>query len=411
MPLKCYISVTLAYWVFMLTDGALRMLVLLHFHKLGFTPDKLAFLFILYEVAGIVTNILGGWMGSRLGLKSTLFAGLSLQIAALLGLTLFQEHWTITLSVIFVMAVQALSGVAKDLTKMSSKSSVKILVKEDNQTGLFRLVAILTGSKNAIKGIGFFIGALLLSQFSFNTALYILAALIAITLITSLLTIRGDFGKMKTKVKFSQLFSKSPAINRLSFARACLFASRDVWFVVGLPIFLHEKLLWSFSQVGAFMAAWIIAYGIVQASAHKISSGKTNHETTKLKQAVTSLKTWAFLLVISCISISSAIHWDFHPTVSILVGLAIFGFIFAINSSIHSYLILAYTKTEEVAINVGFYYMANACGRLIGTLLSGLAYLQGGMITCLITASILTLIAACTNLLLPHKSTNQDMTI
>ncbi len=411
MPLKSYISVTLAYWVFMLTDGALRMLVLLHFHKLGFTPDKLAFLFILYEVAGIVTNILGGWMGSRFGLKSTLFAGLSLQITALLALTLFQEHWPITISVIFVMAVQALSGIAKDLTKMSSKSSVKILVNEENQSSLFKLVAILTGSKNAIKGIGFFLGALLLSQYNFNTALYILAALISITLISALITIHGDFGKMKTKVKFSQLFSKSPAINRLSLARACLFASRDVWFVVGIPIFLHDHLNWSFSQVGAFMATWIIAYGIVQASAHKITGTNTKQHTPKLQQAVTSLKTWAFLLVISCFSITSAIHWNFYPTVSLLIGLAIFGFIFAINSSIHSYLILAYTKSEEVAINVGFYYMANACGRLIGTLLSGLAYLHSGLLACLISATILALIAACTNIFLPHKSTNQDMTI
>jgi predicted MFS family arabinose efflux permease len=406
MPLKSYISVTLSYWVFMLTDGALRMLVLLYFHQLGFTPDKLAFLFVLYEVAGIVTNLLGGWMGSRFGLKSTLFTGLGLQIIALLGLTLFQESWAITLSVIFVMAVQALSGIAKDLTKMSSKSSVKLLVNEDNESGLFKLVAILTGSKNAIKGIGFFLGAFLLSTIGFDPSLYILAGLITLTLIISLLTIRGDFGKMKTKVKFSQLFSKSSAISRLSFARACLFASRDVWFVVGLPIFLHDQLGWTFSQVGAFMASWIIGYGIVQASAPRISGAKAG-----LKQAVNSLKIWAFLLVSICSALTAAIYWDFHPTNSLLVGLGIFGFIFAINSSIHSYLILAYTKSEEVALNVGFYYMANACGRLIGTLTSGIAYLYGGLTTCLITSTILALAAAIGNLTLPNKSTNQDMTI
>jgi predicted MFS family arabinose efflux permease len=406
MTTKSYISVTLCYWVFMLSDGALRMLVLLHFHQLGFTPDKLAFLFILYEVAGIVTNLLGGWMGSRFGLKSTLFTGLGLQIIALLGLTLFQESWAITLSVVFVMAVQALSGIAKDLTKMSSKSSVKLLVHEDNESGLFKLVAILTGSKNAIKGFGFFLGAFLLTTIDFNSSLYVLAGLLALTLIISLLTVRGDFGKMKTKVRFSQLFSKSSAINRLSFARAFLFASRDVWFVVGLPIFLHDQLNWTFSQVGAFMASWIIGYGIVQASAPRISGAKSG-----LKQAVTSLKIWAFLLVSICAALTAAIHWDFHPTISLLVGLGIFGFIFAVNSSIHSYLILAYTKTEEVALNVGFYYMANACGRLIGTLLSGIAYLYGGLTTCLITATLLALAAACGNLLLPDKSTNQDMTI
>lgn len=406
MTTPSYIAVTLSYWAFMLTDGALRMLVLLHFHNLGFTPDKLAFLFILYEVAGIITNLLGGWMGSRFGLKSTLFTGLALQAIALLSLTLFQANWTIITSVIFVMAVQALSGIAKDLTKMSSKSSVKLLVKEDNQSGLFKLVAILTGSKNAIKGIGFFLGAFLLSSIGFNPALYTLAALIALTLILSLITVRGDFGKMKTKVKFSQLFSKSKAINRLSIARAALFASRDVWFVVGLPIFLHDQLNWTFSQVGAFMAAWIIGYGIIQASAPKLTGSRNN-----LKQTLTSLKLWAFLLVSITATLTASIHYNFHPTTSLLIGLAIFGIIFAVNSSIHSYLILAYTKTEEVALNVGFYYMANACGRLIGTLLSGLAYLYGGLTTCLITSTTLALIAALGNLTLPNKSTNQDMSI
>ena len=406
MTTKSYIAVTISYWAFMLTDGALRMLVLLHFHNLGFTPDKLAFLFILYEVAGIITNLLGGWMGSRLGLKSTLFTGLTLQILALIGLTLFQPGWAILTSVIFVMAVQALSGIAKDLTKMSSKSSVKLIVKEDNQSALFKLVAILTGSKNAIKGIGFFLGASLLTTIGFNPALYTLTTLIALTLILSLITIRGDFGKMKTKVKFSQLFSKSSAINRLSIARAALFASRDVWFVVGLPIFLHDQLNWTFSQVGAFMATWIIGYGIVQASAPKLTGSKNS-----LKQTLTTLKLWAFLLVTICAALTSAIHYNYHPTNSLLIGLAIFGIIFAVNSSIHSYLILAYTKTEEVAIDVGFYYMANACGRLIGTLLSGIAYLYGGLTACLITSSILALIAAITNLLLPNKSTNQDMSI
>lgn len=387
----------------MLTDGALRMLVLLHFHQLGFTADKLAFLFILYEVAGILTNLLGGWMGSRYGLKSTLYSGLALQIIALLSLTLFQDSWTIAFSVIFVMAVQALSGIAKDLTKMSSKSSVKLLVNENNESGLFKLVAILTGSKNAIKGIGFFLGAYLLANTGFNNSLYILAGLVAISLIIALLIVRGDFGKMKTTVKFSQLFSKSSAINRLSFARACLFASRDVWFVVGLPLFLHSQLKWSFSQVGAFMATWIIGYGIVQASAPRLNGVKSG-----LKQAVSGLRIWASILVIICGTLAATIHWTFYPKLSLLIGLGVFGFVFAINSSIHSYLILAYTKTEEVAINVGFYYMANACGRLVGTLLSGLAYLHGGLALCLIISALLALTAAFGNLLLPYKSTNQD---
>lgn len=398
-----YIAVTTSYWAFMLTDGALRMLVLLHFHKLGFTPDKLAFLFILYEVAGIVTNIFGGWLASRFGLKSTLFSGLILQIIALLGLTLFQENWAVVNSVIFVMAIQALSGIAKDLTKMSSKSSVKLLVSEDNQSGLFKLVAILTGSKNAIKGIGFFLGSVLLAKLGFNDSLYLLAGLIGFTLILSLFTIRGDFGKMKSKVKFTQLFSKSPAINRLSAARAALFASRDVWFVVGLPIFLHESLGWDFSEIGTFMALWIIGYGFIQAIAPKLSRLQKSSNLA-ISTVLSSLNLWAFLLVGTCAALTVAISGNFHPTTSLLVGLSIFGIIFAVNSSIHSYLILAYTKTEEVAINVGYYYMANACGRLIGTLSSGIAYLMGGLTACLICATLLTLIAALLNLRLPAET-------
>ena len=395
MNTKSYIAVTLSYWAFMLTDGALRMVVLLHFHQLGFTPDKLAFLFIFYEVAGIATNLLGGWFAARVGLKSTLFSGLALQLIALLGLTIFQPNWTIVSSVIFVMMIQAISGIAKDLTKMSSKSSVKLLVSEENQSGLFKLVALLTGSKNAIKGVGFFLGSALLGSVGFNLALYSLAGIIGLSLIYSLLAVTGDFGKMKTKVKFNQLFSKSPAINQLSIARAALFASRDVWFVVAVPIFLHEALGWNFTQIGSFMAAWIIGYGFIQSIAPKLKGAN--------KSALSSLKLWAFLLVTTCITLTSSIYWDFYPTTSLLVGLSIFGIIFAVNSSIHSYLILAYTETEEVAINVGFYYMANACGRLIGTLLSGILYLLEGLTACLICATILSLIAAVLNLRLPPE--------
>lgn len=405
MTVRSYTIITLAYWCFMLTDGALRMLVLLHFHKLGFTPDKLAYLFLLYEFAGIVTNLLGGWIGSRYGLKITLYSGLAIQILALTALTLFQQHWAITLSVAFIMLVQCLSGIAKDLTKMSSKSAVKLLVKSDDQSGLFKLVAILTGSKNAIKGIGFFLGGLLLSTLGFNIALYALASLLILTLILSLAFVRGDYGKMKQKVKFTQLFSKSQAINRLSFARAFLFASRDVWFVVGLPIFLHQTLVWSFSKVGAFMAAWIIGYGFIQAIAPRFTgiNKQSSPSNNSLKTIINSLRTWAALLVIICAGIYSCLHFEIATTYTLTIGLFIFGFIFAINSSIHSYLILAYTKTEEVALNVGFYYMANACGRLAGTLLSGLAYYYAGLPACLLCATVLTLAAAVINMRLPPR--------
>lgn len=407
MSKSTYAIVTMAYWAFMLTDGALRMVVLLHFHELGYSPVQLAFLFLLYECAGIATNLIGGWVGSRYGLRRTLFIGLSLQIIALCSLTLVDSSWAPLITVCFVMAVQALAGVAKDLTKMSSKSAVKLVVIEDKDSEgrLFKWVAALTGSKNALKGVGFFLGSILLSSCGFNNALYLLAAMLLLVLITCLFCVTGHFGKSKKKTKFSQLFSKSSAINRLSFARAFLFASRDVWFVVGLPIFLHDVLGWSFSQVGGFMAFWVIGYGIVQAFAPKISgSKKAKKNRTTLEQAVKSAKFWIFALCVLCIALAISVSCDFHLSLTLLGGLCIFGFVFAINSSLHSYLILAYTDTDDVSLNVGFYYMANACGRLLGTLLSGSVYLLAGLPACLWTAAALTLIAAISSLGLPSST-------
>lgn len=401
MNKQTYILVTLAYWAFMLTDGALRMLVLLHFHQLGYSPVQLAFLFLLYECAGIITNLLGGWVGARYGLRRTLFSGLSLQIVALLALTCLQPGWGTAVSVSFVMLLQALAGVAKDLTKMSSKSSVKLFISDEdsNQGTVFKWVAALTGSKNALKGVGFFLGAWLLNAFSFHFALYALAALLIVVLGLCLFFVRGSFGKAKTKTKFSQLFSKSAAINRLSFARAFLFASRDVWFVVGLPIFLHDSLDWSFSQVGSFMASWVVGYGLVQALAPKITRVKKGDDS--LARSVTATKKWIWLLSLFCGLLATAVTAQFELTATLLVGLAIFGFIFAINSSLHSYLILGYTDSDQVSLNVGFYYMANACGRLLGTLLSGTVYLLAGLPACLWTACLLTLVAAFASRKLP----------
>ncbi|WP_105044137.1 organoarsenical effux MFS transporter ArsJ [Rubritalea profundi] len=406
MSKSTYAIVTLAYWAFMLTDGALRMIVLLHFHELGYSPVQLSFLFLLYECAGIATNLIGGWIGSRYGLRLTLFIGLTLQIIALSALTLVDSTWTPYLVVGFVMAIQALAGVAKDLTKMSSKSAVKLVIKEDsnNEGKLFKWVAVLTGSKNALKGVGFFLGSLLLSTLGFDQALYSLAALLLLVLTISLIWIKESFGKSNIKTKFTQLFSKSSAINRLSFARAFLFASRDVWFVVGLPIFLHDSLGWDFWEVGGFMAIWVIGYGIVQAFAPKITgSKKAPHRGPTLAHCVKSAQVWIFILSITCAAIALAVTFDYHLYLTLLGGLGVFGFVFAINSSLHSYLILAYTDTDNVSLNVGFYYMANACGRLLGTLLSGTVYLLAGLPACLWTAAALTLIAAISSLKLPRS--------
>jgi predicted MFS family arabinose efflux permease len=369
MQLRNYALVTAGYWSFTLTDGALRMLVLLHFNELGYSPVALAFLFLLYEFMGIVTNLLGGWVGSRTGLNRTLIAGLVLQVVALVALTFQRDSWAEIISVAFVMGAQALSGVAKDLTKMSSKSAVKF-VAGDGEGALFKMVAILTGSKNALKGVGFFLGAALLATFGYDTALWIMAGLIAVTLVVISVMLNEDIGKSKKKTPLRSILSKSDAINRLAAARFFLFASRDIWFVVALPIFLHDELGWSFYGVGGFLAAWVIGYGIVQSIAPKFLRGSDE---------ITAAQRWSFALGVISASIAIAVGLEFGTTFAIVGGLIVFGVAFALNSSLHSFLILAYSNDDDVSIDVGFYYSANAAGRLVGTLLSGLLYLWGGL--------------------------------
>ncbi|MBP2316522.1 organoarsenical effux MFS transporter ArsJ [Azospirillum soli] len=383
--LRNYAIVTAAYWGFTLTDGALRMLVLLHFNALGYTPFQLAFLFVLYEFFGIVTNLVGGWVGSRLGLKVTLFAGLALQVAALLMLSLVDPDWTMVLSVTYVVAAQGLAGIAKDLTKMSSKSAIKLVVPEDKSGALFRWVALLTGSKNALKGVGFFLGGLLLSVLGFRGGLWAMAAGLALVLLVSALLLRGDFGRSKAKVKFTQLLSKTPAVNRMAAARFFLFGARDVWFVVGVPVFLASQLGWSAAEVGAFLAAWVIGYGVVQAAAPGLVARSPDGVSAEVRAA----RAWALVLALIPLGLAAALAAGLDPAVSAMVGLGLFGVAFAVNSSVHSYLILAYTDADKVALNVGFYYMANAGGRLAGSLLSGLSYQWGGVIGCLLVAGAL----------------------
>ncbi len=398
MDIRSYVLVTAAYWGFTLTDGALRMLVLLHFHNLGYTPVNLAFLFLLYEFFGIVTNLFGGWIGSRLGLRVTLFGGLATQVFALIMLSLVQPGWAAGLSVAYVMAAQALSGIAKDLTKMSSKSAVKLVVASEDQSLLFKWVAILTGSKNALKGVGFFLGGVLIQWLGFRHSLWAMAAALAAVLAFSALRLTQDLGKSKAKVKFQQIFSKSREINALSAARLCLFASRDVWFVVALPIFLYDVLHWGFTGVGAFLAAWIVGYGMVQAAAPRfIGRGSGGMSGSR------SALVWGFTLALVSAGIALAVGTGFHPAASVLIGLAVFAVVFAVNSAVHSYLILAYTDTDQVALNVGFYYMANATGRLLGTFLSGAVYLAGGLAGCLWVSTVLVLAAAVLTFLLPRE--------
>ena len=393
--LRNYASVTGAYWAFTLTDGALRMLVVLYFHQLGYSPLQVASLFLFYEFFGVVTNLFGGWLGARLGLNATLFGGLALQIVAL-GMLAVEPSW---LTVAYVMAAQALSGIAKDLTKMSAKSSVK-LVAGAQESALFRWVAILTGSKNALKGVGFFLGAALLSLIGFRAAMIAMAAGIALALLGARLFLTGDLGKAKAKVKFAQIFSKTPAVNILSAARFFLFGARDVWFVVALPVFLAAELGWDFWLVGGFLAAWVIGYGFVQAATPRLLRGRGTAAAEPDGKSATRL---AALLAVIPAAIATALAGGLAPAPTIVVGLIAFAAVFAVNSAVHSFLILAYTDSDKVALNVGFYYMANAGGRLIGTILSGLVYQASGLVGCLVVSTIFVLVTGGISLALPAE--------
>ncbi|MFY9210807.1 MAG: organoarsenical effux MFS transporter ArsJ [Aestuariivita sp.] len=389
-----YIAVTAAYWAFMLTDGALRMLVLLHFHTLGFSPVQLAYLFVLYEIAGVITNLSAGWIAARFGLTVTLYAGLTLQVLALLALAQLDPAWGIGASVVFVMLVQGLSGVAKDLAKMSAKSAVKLLAPSDGG-GLFRWVALLTGSKNAVKGVGFLLGAALLAVFGFVPSVLGMAAILLVILIGVVIGMPRGLPVGRKDAKFSEVLSKNRNINWLSAARLFLFGARDVWFVVGIPIYFYAVLSdgstegnrAAFFMIGTFMAVWTIFYGAIQGWAPRILKAGSRAQAQLLIQA----RRWVGVLILVPALLAGLVWLAPAPspalTLAIVAGLLVFGGIFAVNSSLHSYLILRFTDTKRVTMDVGFYYMANAAGRLVGTLLSGLTFQLGGLALCLGTAA------------------------
>ncbi len=390
--LRNYLVVTGGYWAFTITDGAIRMLVVMYFYLRGYSPFEVAMLFLFYEFFGVVTNLVGGWLGARMGLNLTMHIGMGMQVVALTMLTV-PDAW---LSVPYVMAAQALSGIAKDLNKMSAKASVKTLAGDGAESKLFKLVALLTGSKNALKGAGFFVGAALLQIIGFRNSLATLAGVLLAVLVVTALMLPSGLGKMKSKPRLMQMFSNQPAINWLAASRFFLFGSRDTWFVVGLPVFLYSVLGWRFTEVGAFLALWVIGYGAVQALAPRLirrSQGRGPGGSTAWG--------WAFVLAPLPAAIALALrHGD--PTIVLISGLVLFGVVFAINSAVHSYLVLAYSDPDEVSMNVGFYYMSNAGGRLAGTLLSGWAYQSHGLEGCLWWSAGFALAAALFALRLPE---------
>lgn len=388
-----YLVVTGNYWAFTLTDGALRMLVVLHFHDLGYSPLQIASLFLFYEIFGVVTNLVGGYLGARIGLNRTMNIGLALQVGALLMLTVPSE-W---LTVVWVMAAQALSGIAKDLNKMSAKSSIKLLVPDAQQGALYRWVALLTGSKNALKGAGFFLGGALLAVLGFGGAVLAMAGVLALVWLSSLFLLAENLGKAKAKPKFRELLSKSEPVNVLSAARLFLFGARDVWFVIALPVYLSSVFDWDHWQVGGFLAAWVVGYGIIQTVAPALT-GKRAGSVPGGEAAFG----WAVALAMLPAAIALGLDSRWPPEAILVGGLMGFAVLFAVNSALHSYLIVSYAKADGVSLDVGFYYMSNAMGRLLGTLLSGWVYQGYGLQACLWISALFVVAAALISLRLPR---------
>jgi Major Facilitator Superfamily len=398
--LRNYAIVTASYWGFTLVDGALRMLVLLHFFRLGYTPFTLAFLFLLYETAGIVANLGGGWLASRFGIPRMLAVGQALQIVGLIMLSLLQQGWSAAASVIWVVVAQGIAGIAKDVTKTASKSAIKATSSEGSGQ-LFRWVAWFTGSKNAMKGIGFFVGGLLLDVAGFQGALWLMAALLGAIFVAGLLLLPTELGKAKSSKSVRELFGKSRGVNLLAAARIFMFGARDVWFVVGLPVFLYANG-WRFLEVGGFLAVWTIAYGGIQAVAPSL----VTRSTDGLSREVPASRLWGGLLAAVPIVLVLILQTPGigRPDLVVVAGLLLFGIPFAVNSSLHSYLILAYAGSEKAAEDVGFYYAANATGRLAGILLSGALYQIGGIVACLIGSGIMLVMCWLITFLLPASA-------
>ena len=399
-----YATVTAAYWAFTLTDGALRMLVLLHFHRLGYAPLDIAVLFLLYEAAGVLANLIGGWLATRYGIQRMLTVGLVTQITGFTLLSLLNPAWTAVMSVAWVVVAQGICGVAKDLTKTASKSAIKITADQAKNQGsgqLFKWVAWFTGSKNAMKGFGFFLGGLLLDALGFQHALWAMAGLLVLVLAGVVGFVPPLMGKSKASKSAKELFAKNAGINALAAARVALFGARDVWFVVGVPVFLYSQG-WTFTMVGGFLALWTIGYGLVQALAPNIVKRSPDGLTSEVPAA----RWWSLALALIPVGIATAV-WMNVPDLQwwVVGGLGLFGFAFAVNSSVHSYLILAYAGSEKAAEDVGFYYAANALGRFFGTLMSGLLYQWGGLLYALAGSALMLLVCWLLTLGLPTRLT------
>ena len=413
---------SIAYVVFTLTDGGARTIVLLHAHQLGFNAIEIALMFALYELMGVATNLAGGFFGSQHGLRFTVMLSLVLQLVGFTALactgTVFGELKDATDSVRFeafwwIASCQALNGIAKDLMKLAGKSTPKLVTGPNENSKLFKLVAYLTGMKNSMKGLGYFVGGLLLAGTGYVGALAIMGGFIAILAPFSWIYLDSDLGIAKKRPKCSQVFNKNRNVNILSGARFFLFGSRDIWFEVAAPLFLAAAPLdWSDGSVGGFMAGYTIIYGQFQALT------ATAFKTEKLKRNPNNRD--VVILAMICAVLPAALGGLLYvirdhitaTQVVLIMGVALYAIVFAANSSVHSFMIVLYSNRDKVAMDLGFYYMANAGGRLVGTVASGFVFYhtksEYGLSVCLWISSAFLLGAALVSMLLdkPQQETS-----
>lgn len=361
--------VTTCYQGFTLSDGALRMLVLLHLHELGRTPLALVLVLLPYEVAGVFTNLLGGWLGARFGLKLPLLLGMFLQGCACLLLAA-DAAW---LSIPYVMATQVLSGIAKDLAKTAAKSYVRTLAPADDGAdphGLLRLVAWMTGSKNTTKGLGFFVGGALLATVGFRWTNAGMAVLLTTLLLGAFLLLPPMAGKAKATLR--SVTTQPAPVRWLAAARLFLFGSRDAWFSIALPLFLASTQQWPAPLVGTFLSVWVIGYGVVQAATPRLVRPRDPQHGAALVANVTAT------LLVPLLATALLLPTSLPTDLVLVVGLCVYGAVFALDSSLHSWLVLAVAGGDGTVERVGFYYAANSIGRLVGTVASGALFAAAG---------------------------------
>jgi predicted MFS family arabinose efflux permease len=221
-----------------------------------------------------------------------------------------------------------------------------------------------------------------------------------------MLSLPRTLGKAKSSKSFRELFAKTRAINLIAAARVFMFGSRDVWFVVGLPVFLYG-FGWQYMQVAGFIAVWTVGYGAVQALAPMVVSRSRDG----LSREVPAACLWGAVLMALPVALALLLAMPSAPRhdLVLVVGLQIFGFAFAAVSSLHSYLILAYAGSEKAAEDVGFYYAANAAGRLMGIMLSGLLTQTGGMEACLWGSAMMLALCLAITCLLPSATTARQV--